>query len=144
MRQISPLALLLAALSGCAMNTAALTQALAPAAGIGTEVHCDSGCTVPWQRAQLWVANHAAMKVQTATDVLIQTYNVTGYEPAYSITVTKTPQPVAGQYVIAISLSCGNLFGCNPKEPDVRTAFLYYVKTGQDLLAGKSLGGGIR
>jgi hypothetical protein len=145
---IARLFALLALLSpvACLMPTtsASLAAALAPAASMGTTVECDSGCTIPWQRAQVWVANHAPMKIQTATDVLLETYNVTSYEAKYTMTVTKTPLDTPGRYSISIGLSCANMFGCSPKESDVRLAFLYYVATGKDVLIGQPLGGGIR
>lgn len=101
-----------------------------------TFVECDSGCTIQWQRAQLWVANHAPMKIQTATDVLVQTYNPVGYEPNYGITVTRAPHPKAGAYTISMELHCGNPFGCEPAANDVQRAFAHYVRTREDVLAG--------
>ena len=141
----SVLAILAAVCLGCMGTSALITTALAPAQGIGASVLCDSGCVRHWQRAQLWLANHSAMKIQTATDVLLQTYNTTGYEPSYSFSVTKSPMEMARSYRIEITLACGNPLGCSPDALSVRNAFLYYVKTGEDLLVGKVGGGnGIR
>jgi hypothetical protein len=145
----SPLAILsimatFVGLSACASSTSAeLRTALAPAASIGTSVECDSGCKIEWQRAQLWLAKHASTKVQTATDVLLQTYNPPEQHAVYGFSIMK--EPIGGdRYKISPNVVCGNFIGCSPKAIDVRNALLYYVKTGDDLLAGKVSGGAIR
>lgn len=131
------------ALAACASTSAELQTALAPAASIGTSVECDSGCKIEWQRAQYWLGKHATMKVATATDVLIQTYTPPEDHPQYGFSVTR--EPLGGErYKISAELFCQSLLGCSPKEQDVRNALLYYVKTGQDLVAGKVSGGAIQ
>jgi|GEM_PF-2770762 len=130
-------------LSACASTSAELMTALAPAASIGTSVECDSGCKIEWQRAQFWLAKHATTKVQTATDVTIQTYNPRPDAPEYSFSVAK--EPIGGdRYRISADAFCGSMLGCSPKKIDVRNALLYYVKTGDDLVAGKVSGGAIQ
>lgn len=111
-------------------------KALAPAALIGTSVECDSSCKIEWQRAQLWLAKHSTMKVQTATDVLIQTYNPGANVAAYGFSVTKEPIVGTDRYRIQVEAVCTSWLGCAPTPEDVRSAFLYYVKTGEDLLLG--------
>src|SRR6267143_6200735 len=122
-------------LSACASTSAELTTALAPAASIGTSVECDSGCKIEWQRAQFWLGKHATTKVQTATDVVIQTYNPRPDAPEYSFSVTK--EPIGGdRYKISAEAFCGSMLGCSPRKIDVHNALLYYVKTGDDLITG--------
>jgi hypothetical protein len=129
-------------LSACASTSAELTTALAPAASIGTSVECDSGCKIEWQRAQFWLAKHATTKVLTATDVTIQTYNPLPDTRHYSFSVAK--EPIGGdRYRISAQAFCQSMLGCSPKEIDVLNALLYYVKTGDDLIAGKVSGGAI-
>jgi hypothetical protein len=130
----------LALAGGCATNPA-LGNALTSVRGDSPVVECDSGCVAPWQRAQIWVGGHAVMKVQIANDVLIQTYNTTGSDASYTITVTKEPLPASGKYRVAISLVCGNLFGCQPDAGNVAQAFAHYVRTGEDVLRGVALYG---
>jgi hypothetical protein len=110
---------------------------LGPAAGAGP-VTCDTNCKAVWERAQYWVATHAGMKIQTVTDVLIQTYNP-GEDPSYGFIVTK--QPLDGSYRIVIQSMCQSLFGCGTKSADVESAFYYYVATGKDVLEGVSARG---
>ena len=129
---------LTAALVGCISNQA-IEEALAPAHGTGPLIVCDSGCKVEWQRAQLWLAKHSVMKIQTATDVLLQTYNSDEkFNSGYAFTITKEPMDNS-HYRISIEIACrtGKWTGCDPKPDDVRDAFIYYVKTGNDLLGGK-------
>lgn len=128
-----------AGLSACVSSTSAeLSTALAPAASVGTSVECDSGCKIEWQRAQLWLAKHAPTKVQSATDVQVQTYNPPEHYAWYGFSIMK--EPIGGdRYRISATLGCGNFIGCSPKEVDVRNALLYYVKTGDDLLGERRL-----
>lgn len=131
---ILPLAATVVGLSACLSSTSAeLSTALAPAASVGTSVECDSGCKIEWERAQLWLAKHAPTKVQSATDVQIQTFNPPENHAWYGFSIIK--EPIGGdRYKISATLGCGNFIGCSPKAVDVRNALLYYVKTGDDLL----------
>jgi hypothetical protein len=125
-------------MAGCISNQA-IEEALVPARSIGPSVVCDSGCKVEWQRAQLWLARHSVMKIQTATDVLLQTYNTDATDNSgYSFSVTKEPTD-GSRYRVSIEIAChtGKWTGCDPKPDDVRDAFVYYVKTGKDLLDEK-------
>ena len=126
-------------LSACVSSTSSeLSTALAPAASVGTWVECDSGCKIEWQRAQLWLAKHAPTKVQSATDVQLQTYNPPEQHAWYGFSIMK--EPIGGdRYKISATLGCGNFIGCSPKAVDVRNALLYYVKTGDDLLGERRL-----
>jgi hypothetical protein len=125
-------------LSACASSTSAeLQTALEPAASVGTSVECDGGCKLEWERAQLWLGKHAPTKVQTTTDILLQTYNPPGNNAWYGFSITK--EPLGGdRYKISADLACANMIACSPKAVDVRNALLYYVKTGDDLLTDKA------
>jgi hypothetical protein len=120
-------------LFGCSPVSNRLQSTLAPTANIGDSITCQNGCKQEWERAQLWIAKHSKWKIQTATDVLIQTFNPTEGDPSYGFSITKEPTG-SGSYVIRMELACGNMFGCDPKPLDVKNAFYYYVKTGVDLL----------
>jgi hypothetical protein len=145
MRKIQMLAVVLATTmaTACVRTDPAFREALRPSYGMGYFVECDSGCKPEWERAQLWLAKHSSMKVQIATDVMLETYNSTGYDPVYSFTVTKEPAG-GGRYRIAARLTCGNPLGCDPNAGDIQDAYLYYVKTGKDVLAGQRYGSAIR
>jgi hypothetical protein len=130
------------AVSACAPlrmhTTPALLAALEPTAGIGTSIECDSGCTVQWQRAQLWLARHSVMKIQTATDVLLQTYNAHSFYEGF--TVTKEPLTKQGSYRIKVEADCESIIGCAPTQDESTRALLYYAQTGTDVLEGKMPG----
>jgi len=83
-----------------------------------TVPRCTTGadCTAKWEAAQVWIARHAGFKLQTVTDVLLQTSG-----PSYSmkdsrnLAVTVLREPDGPQrYRIVARISCGNPFGCMP------------------------------
>lgn len=117
-------------LGGCLAATPVM---LGPAANAGP-VTCDTNCTTSWERAQLWLAKHSRWKIQTATDVMIQTYNPPEHDTSYGFTATREPLG-GGRYTITLTLHCANFIRCDPKESDVVSAFNYYVATGEDILA---------
>jgi len=90
----------------------------------------------------LWIVKHSKWKIQTATDVLIETYNPTGDDPSYGFTATKEPIG-SGQYTIKLGLDCGNMLGCDPRQADIVAAFNYYVASGTDVLASMSHGSAV-
>lgn len=101
-------------------------------------VICDSDtCELYWERAQIWVINHCRKKVQTVTNVLIQTYGASMNEfPCRTYLITKEPIGL-GQYEIKIGIGCNNMFGCNPPTAEeLRKAFKHYILTGEDVLKG--------
>src|ERR1700709_1187437 len=73
----------------------------------------DADCKAKWEAAQLWVVHNAGFKIQTAPDVLIETYNPTGGSPSLGARVTKEPMG-GGQYKIVVYVWCDNPFGCVP------------------------------
>lgn len=118
-----------------------LAAAIAPIP-VRTEVACGPtlplSCDLAWQRAQLWLASHAATKLQTATDVVLATYNTGMSEPRFSFQATREPL-AAGAGTIRINMTCGSVpigVRCEPDEAQTRRAFLHYVATGQDVLIG--------
>lgn len=154
---------LLFALPGCATLPAKLPgpprpsfpqlAALPPSSQINTI--CDSTtCGIEWQRAQVWVAKHSRMKIQLATDAVIESYNAeTTLHGMYGFRVTREPRsngryrldflPIcAGGYYDALygvprdSVVRGNDGHCWPSEEFVVRAFYHYLKTGDDALAG--------
>jgi hypothetical protein len=116
----------------CVPPSAANEAALAPARAVGPIVECDSGCKPEWERAQVWIAKHSNMKIQTATDLMIQTYTSVDYSTYLDFTVVKEPVG-AGRYRITARTHCAAMFGCSPSEDDTRSTLLYYIKTGTDL-----------
>lgn len=72
----------------------------------------DDDCRAKWEAAQLWITHNAAMKLQTVTNVVIETYNPINDTPGFAAQATKEPLG-DGRYRIVLHLRCGNLFGCN-------------------------------
>lgn len=139
-----------------AARNAAVDAMLAPARSLGETEECNAtDCLLKWQRIQFWLVSHSFMKIQTQTDVLIETYApspVTGmardnmpYGPwaMYGFRAVREPLP-DGRFRITVGLRCGGHAECRPKPQDVRGALVYYVHTGVDLFTSSSLPESIR
>ena len=99
----------LALMAGCAQSPE--RQALMSEAQRTVPV-CDGerDCTAKWEAAQLWVVRNAGFKIQTVTNVLIQTFNASNHSIYLAATITKEPQG-GGRYRILSSFGCANMFG---------------------------------
>jgi len=82
----------------------------------------EKDCNAKWEAAQLWIVHNAGFKLQTTTNVLLQTYNATGGSPSIAVQVTKEPMG-GGKYKILVSVSCDNMFGCVPNQWDAALDF---------------------
>jgi len=82
----------------------------------------EADCNAKWEAAQLWIVHHAAYKIQTVTNVLIETYNPGPNEPAIAVRVTKEPQG-GGKYKLLVNIWCNNMFGCTPNQWDAALDF---------------------
>lgn len=125
---------------GCASTSPSILAELDALPTIGSTA-CDStDCTVQWQRAQVWLSRHSAWKIQTATDVMLETFNATHNDATYSFRVTREPLS-GGRYDIRMEPVCQGhaITKCSPKAEDVKKAFFYYIDTGKDVLDGKNL-----
>ena len=118
---------LAAALTGCAIPNQTLTpdeeNQLAPIACEGAKQ-----CGDMWQRAQLWIAQRAAMKLQLVTDVVLQTHtDPEQHGTRLSYTVTK--EPVGGdRYLMNSTAGCRNMFGCHPHPNKGRAALHRFIR----------------
>lgn len=113
-------------LSGC-ITPEQKAAADARAAEIeSTRPVCDGekDCAAKWDAAQLWVVHNAGMKIQTTTNVLIETYN--SRDTSLAVQVTKEPAG-DGKYRIVMRPSCGNPFGCYPDLRESALAFNHEV-----------------
>lgn len=79
-------------------------------------------CNAKWEAAQLWVVHNASYKIQTATTVLIETYNPAPSSPSLAARITKEPLG-GGKYRILVALWCDNMFGCVPSAYDKAIEF---------------------
>lgn len=82
----------------------------------------EADCKTKWEAAQLWVVHNAGYKIQTATSVLIETYNPSQYSSSLAARVTKEPLG-GGKYKIVIFVWCNNSYGCRPNGWDAAIDF---------------------
>jgi hypothetical protein len=81
-----------------------------------------------WGRAQSFLGRFSSMKLQIATDFVIQTYNPTESEVDYGYSVTKTP--IGNNFEFQVRCSCGNMFGGAEARKNARI-LSYYILTGE-------------
>lgn len=119
--------LLTSSLFGCA-STPSPEQEMKKSEYLNTIPICDIklDCTAKWEAAQLWVAKNAGYKIQTATNVVIETFNPTRDDTYLAAKITKEPIG-SGKYKIVATLWCNNMFGCNPNKWDASVNFNKFV-----------------
>jgi hypothetical protein len=129
---------IVASLSGCvsqaerASNQAAMNESV-------PVCETTKQCDVAWSAATTWVTEHCAMKLQTVTDSLLQTYNSPPDSPQISCRVLKERGPT-GRSAIRINVGCANIFGCVPSSVDSVLAFGSFVKAAMTPYAPLKLG----
>ena len=131
MRNLSLYGLLLcpavAALSSC---TQVPSSELATTPESSVPVLCTSKtqCDAFWQRAQAWVANNSGYRMQTITDIVIETYGPLSSQTGLAFRITKVPDDKEGARIFVLPL-CGNVFGCSPTPTDAAIAFKRFVRS---------------
>ena len=108
--------ILVALLSACATGPQ-FTDA--ERASILTPISCASRseCDVIWSRLQAWVATNSTWRIQTANDVIIQTFGPGAQRTDVAYSLVRTPQS-ADSAIITIRAGCDNIFGCHPDPVD--------------------------
>lgn len=87
----------------------------------------ESDCKEKWSAAQVWVAQNCRMKIQVATDSIIETYNPVP-RGTTNLAARVLKEPVGGgKYRIIITTWCDNMFGCHPDTWDAAINFNEYV-----------------
>ena len=128
MKHQSPTALAVctaaALLTGCAQTPIAVD----PPAASATPVLCvnKAQCDVYWQRAQAWVANNSAYRLQTITDTVIETAGPLAARTGLAFRITRVPDDQEGARIYVMA-ACGNSVGCNPASSDAVVAFKRFV-----------------
>lgn len=111
--------------SGCAQGPQMTPQERAE---LYSPVLCQSKqqCDFLWQRAQVWVNQNSAWRIQTANDVIIQTFGPGGDSPDTAYTIQREPNQ-DGSAAITISANCANFIGCIPEIPVAIRSFKQYL-----------------
>jgi len=114
--------------AGCAANNQekpeTLQLATAPLVCRGDQ------CTLWWQRAHQWIAEHAQYPLQTDSATVIQTAGPSGGSgaPAFQVTLARNPD---GSSTIGFAAHCDRpLMGCRPDPWQAAANFKQFVKTG--------------
>lgn len=132
---LSVMLVVLATQAGCASG--AITQ-VNKAEFENTIPVCDgeSDCKAKWEAAQLWIVHNAGFKLQTVTDVLLETFNPGPSDARIAVRVTK--EPLGGsRYRLLVFVWCNNIFGC---VPDGWTAALNFNREVGAAAAGAAQG----
>ena len=118
--------LLASALTGCAVRPPAdpvfTARANAPLA-CKDKAQCDYF----WQRAQVWISTRSAYKIQTATDVVIQTYGPVGVGLDLAHRAVRENNP-DGSGRISIKAMCNNYIRCDPPVEESQLKFKAYLQ----------------
>ena len=97
----------------------------------GSKPVCSSEetCKRAWSAAQVWVAQNCGLKIQLATDTIIETYGSRRESSALQCRVLKEPMPRAtpGYYIISFDAGCGGYAGCSVDPLDAGINFNQYV-----------------
>ena len=109
------------ALSGCASMVAQRDAQLAAFNSTVPTCADEATCKAMWEAAQVWVAKNGKTKIETVTDVMIETH-ASDWSTDLVIQVLKEPQG-NGAYRIVFDGWCQNPFGCVPSEHESGMAF---------------------
>ncbi len=122
--------LLTAALSACVTTPTApqedIDDGIRPLLCKGAEQ-----CSVYWRRAQVWVARNSAMKIQTATDAMIETFNPQPNTQQRGYRVLRMPQEDGAERIM-ISSGCAGYLPCSSNEISMAARFKRFVLTGRE------------
>jgi hypothetical protein len=116
----------LSAVGGCA--TASQQATAPPPAPITCQAGAD--CDAKWSRAIGWIASNSHWKIQSQSNLLVQTYNSVDESPSPGFTVTKVATGQPGIYQIGFDGGCANLLGCIPTIAESRASFTAFVNAG--------------
>jgi hypothetical protein len=114
-------------LSGCAQMPSPGEPAANPVSAEPVLCINKDQCDVYWQRAQAWVANNSAYRLQTVTDTIIETYGPVAAQTGLAFRITKVPDDKEGARIYALPV-CSNVFGCTPTPADAVVSFKRFVR----------------
>ena len=71
----------------------------------------EASCDAMWRAAQVWISRNAGMRLQIATDAILETYAPEPSGARLAVRVIREPRD-DGESVLTVSTWCGNPFGC--------------------------------
>lgn len=74
-----------------------------------------------WEAAELFIVKNSDMKIQSSSNVVIQTFNSGRSSPRISAIVTKEPHQDGKR--IVYKAGCNNVFGCSVNPRDLMLRF---------------------
>ncbi|MDR0274125.1 MAG: hypothetical protein LBI48_02055 [Burkholderiaceae bacterium] len=94
-----------------------------------TRPHClsDEQCRRAWSGAQVWVSQNCGMKIQLATDSIIETYAARYGDLTLQCRVTKVPA-LGNGYIVNLDIGCQNYLGCTSDPLMKGLEFNQYVE----------------
>jgi len=115
-------------LSGCAGMRQRAAERRADFQRTIPQCSTEKQCSEMWSAAQVWVAKNCRMKIQVATDSIIETYNPVGKHNSTNLAASVTKEPLGdGKYKIVIKTYCNNPFGCVPNSFESAMDFNEYL-----------------
>jgi hypothetical protein len=124
--------IIMLAVAGCTGPTKVPLLNDAEVAEMEMNLDCNPGaeCDLFWRRAQYWIAQNAGMKIQVATDVVIETYGVTTYSNVWAFRAIREPL-AKNQDRIHLEPSCGSVSLCRQTKLQMIASFRRYVRGAQ-------------
>lgn len=113
-------------LAGCAQTPTVGQNAASSASAEPVLCINKPQCDVYWQRAQAWVANNSAYRLQTITNTVIETAGPFAARSGLAFRVTRVPDEQEGARIYVVA-ACGNALGCSPGSSDAVVAFKRFV-----------------
>lgn len=83
---------------------------------------------VTWGRIQSFIGKYSSMKIQTASDYIIETYNPSSGDMDYGYSAVRTP--MGDEVEFTVRCVCGNMFAGKSAAQNARV-LAYYAKTGE-------------
>ena len=116
-------------LGGCAIRRVDMDRRNAEFQATIPTCNSDQTCSAKWDAAQLWIVHHSGFKLQTVTNVLMETYRGGANSAELAFRVTKEPVG-GGVFQILVFASCNNIVMCVPNGHEAAMAFNASVGAG--------------
>jgi hypothetical protein len=126
-KSLWPLLSVILVLGGCAAQKPLTDEQRASLQAI--ECSDKAQCDMIWQRAQLWIGKNSSYRMQTVTDVVIQTYGPFDSKTELAYRAYREPLP-GGKAKISFKVLCDNWIGCERPPIDALTELRNFATAG--------------